>query len=143
LTPPFEFTRHGRNPRTGLSVAGLALALLVLRMIFDAALWILAVFALPLLPALWDLWSNPISGIRMDDDRLTWWSGRAQGTIPRTDLKSIRIDTSWDFSTRISAILDTGRRVRLPYECTPPRAAFEAYLETRGIPVERHHFSLR
>ncbi|MCV6584442.1 MAG: hypothetical protein OIF47_02805 [Marinibacterium sp.] len=139
----YRFERQGRSPRTALIVALVLGGLVVLRMQFGAALWLLGLGALATLPALWDLWRNPRAGLALDDSALRWWTGRAEGHVPRRDIDHMRLDTSWDFSLRISVVLTSGRRVRLPYECTPPRAEIDAALGRAGVTIERHHFSLR
>lgn len=139
---PYAFQTTGRNRATLITVllvwAALALAVLWL----EAAPWLMAVFALATLPALIDLITGRVSGLRLDADGLHWFSGRRTGEVAWPRLSHIRLDTRLDFSIRASAVLTTGRKVRLPLEATPPSDQFEEVLTSRGIKVERHHFSL-
>ncbi len=62
---------------------------------------------------------------------------------PAIPIFGVLLDTRLDFSVRASVVLaDGGRKIRLPYESTPPHKALEAALLARGIAVQRHHFSL-
>ncbi len=139
---PYAFETTGRNRATLIAVlavwAVLALAVLWL----EAAPWLMALFALATVPALIDLITGRASGLRLDEDGLHWFSGRRTGEIAWPRVSHIRLDTRLDFSIRASAVLNTGRKVRLPLEATPPSDLFEEALTSRGIKVERHHFSL-
>jgi len=104
--------------------------------------WLMATLALLTLPALWDLWRDPSTGLRLDDTRLEWHSGRRSGTLDLSEIDHMRFDTRWDFSVRVTAMLDNNKRVRLPYEALPPHRALEAAFSARGLRVERHHFSI-
>ncbi|MEM9552319.1 MAG: hypothetical protein AAGA05_14155 [Pseudomonadota bacterium] len=140
---PYIFETRGRRWSTLIGIAIAFTVLLGLYLVFDAAIWVLAIFALGTLPALWDFWADPRSGLQLDEDALTWWTGRANGRVGREEIDFIRLDTSWDFSVRLSAVLTNGRRIRLPYECTPPHEQIASVLDAQGIRFERHHFSLR
>ena len=139
---PYAFETTGRNRATLITVlvvwGVLALAVLWL----DAAPWLMAVFALATVPALIDLVTGRRSGVRLDPAGLHWFSGRRTGDIAWPRIAHSRLDTRLDFSIRASAVLTTGRKVRLPLEATPPSEDFEEALTSRGIKVERHHFSL-
>jgi hypothetical protein len=45
-------------------------------------------------------------------------------------------------SVRATVVLKTGRKIKLPFEATPPHRALETALHARGITTERHHFTL-
>ena len=139
---PYAFQTSGRNRATLITVlvvwAILGLAVLWL----EAAPWLMGLFALATVPALIDLITGRHAGLRMDAEGLHWFSGRRTGDIAWPRLSHIRLDTRLDLSIRASVVLVTGRKVRLPLEATPPSEEFEDVLTSRGIKVERHHFSL-
>lgn len=139
---PFHFRKSGRNRATLFAVLGIWAALLLAVILLDAAVWLMGVIVLITLPALWDLIVNPPAGLDLSQKGLTWFTGRRQGELARGEIERMRFDTRLDFSVRATAILTTGRKVRLPYECTPPHQAFQSALDAHGIRVERHHFSL-
>lgn len=139
---PYRFSRRGRSLRVigilALVYAGVA----VLLIRFQTVYWIAAGLVVPTLPALWELWSNPASGLTLDDRELRWFSGRRSATIYLGEIDHMRFDTRWDFSVRVSAVLRDGKKIRLPHESTPPHLAFETALTARGVKVERHHFTI-
>ena len=139
---PFRFVRQGRS-RTTLWIlllvySGLLAAILWL----DAALWIAVLLALPTLPALWDLWKDPQSGLELTDQSLDWWSGSRRAAVALDEVDHFRFDTRFDFSVRVTLVPKEGRKIRLPQESSPPHRVFEAELLKRGQTVERHHFVL-
>ena len=62
-------------------------------------------------------------------------------TVTR-DIDRFRFDTRWDFSVRVSIVLHSGKRIRLPDESLPPHRDLETLLNQAGIRVERHHFTV-
>jgi len=122
----------------GLTWVGILAAILL----FDAALWLMALFALCTLPALYDIAVARRAGIALDPSGLSWFAGRQTGDITWERISHMRLDTRLDFSVRTSAVLTSGKRIRLPLECTPPADTLEQVLGERGISVQRHHFSL-
>ncbi|ABG32828.1 hypothetical protein RD1_3329 [Roseobacter denitrificans OCh 114] len=116
--------------------------LILLSITVDAAPWLMLAVAAFTLPALWELYSNPASGLDFRPDRITWFTGRRQAAINWCEIDRFRLDTRLDFSVRATAVLTSGRKIRLPYECTPHHALLEAALNARGVRTERHHFSL-
>jgi hypothetical protein len=138
----FSYRSQGRTRVTALAVTGTWLVLGGLVLTVDAAPWLMGCIGLFTLPALWDLWRNPQAGLDFTPVALTWFSGAREGRIPWAEIDRVRLDTRLDFSVRASAVLRSGQKIRLPYECTPPHRALEAALAARGIPTERHHFSL-
>lgn len=142
MTQHYVYQTRGRNPRTALTVAGVWCLLAVLYIRFDAAPWVLAIVAAFTLPALWDLLRNPPAGLEMNDTTLLWFSGARDAQIPWSEIKLVRLDTRLDLSVRATVVLTSGRRVRAPFEATPPADTLEFELKARDIPVERHHFSL-
>ena len=139
---PYAYQTTGRNRATLVTVLVVWALLISAVVLLDAALWLMAVFALATVPALVDLMTARTSGVRIDETGMHWFSGRRTGDIAWPRIAHIRLDTRLDFSIRASAVLTSGRKVRLPIEATPPSEEFEAALTRRGIKVERHHFSL-
>lgn len=137
---PFRFRRTGRNRATLLSVLSIWAALVAAIVLVDAAVWLMGIIALVTVPAVWDLVANPPAGLDLTTKELTWFSGRRTGQLARGEIERIRFDTRLDFSVRATAVLTTGRKIRLPFECTPPHQTFEKALKSHGIRTERHHF---
>lgn len=138
----FSFRREGRNRATLLAVAGVWFGLIAAVILVDAAVWLMAAIGAFTLPALWDLYRNPASGLDFKPEALTWFTGSKDASVSWSEIDRVRLDTRLDFSVRASAVLHSGRKVRIPYECTPPHAVLEAALNARGVRTERHHFSL-
>ena len=136
----YAFTREARKLRTAIIVIGIYAALLAAFVLIDAAWWLMALLALPTLPALYDLWRNPSAGVRVSKDRLEWHTGTRNAALELTEIAYMRFDTRFDFSVRVTAILTNNKRVRLPDEALPAHKTFEAELTARGIRVNRHHF---
>ena len=136
------FSRSGRTPRNFAILITLYGALTGAVIVIDAAPWLMAGLAVLTLPALWDLWRDPKAGLRLDQDRLEWHSGRRTGALDLQEIAHMRFDTRWDFSTRVTAILKDDTRVRLPDEALPPHLELENALNSQGITVERHHFTV-
>lgn len=137
----YSFSRRGRSPVAMLAAGGWLAALLVLWLVLDAALWLVALLALPVLPALWDLIRNPLAGINISQNRIEWFSGGLSGEAELSEIERVRFDTRWDFSVRATLILRSGKRIRLPQEATPPHTEADAEFQKRGLPTERHHFT--
>ena len=142
MSTPYRFDRQGRSLRTGIVVAGLLLALLLAWALLEASPWLMGFLALFTLPALADLIRNPASGLTLDDAALSWHSGRRHASVPLGEIAEMRLDTRLDFSVRATVVLTDGRKIRLPFEATPPHMAFEQALQDRGIRTRRTHFQL-
>lgn len=138
----FSYRRTSRSLTTALVVAGVLLALWAAWMWLEAAPWLMLVLAVFTLPAVYDLAANPAAGLELRSEELRWYSGRREVQIAHTDIDHVRLDTRLDFSVRASAVLASGRKIRLPFEATPPHRAFEEALEAKGIKVMRYHFQL-
>ncbi|MGJ8545005.1 MAG: hypothetical protein ACSHWZ_06145 [Sulfitobacter sp.] len=136
------YETRGRSLRLALIVAAIWAALLGARLYFDAALWIIGAVWVFTLPALWDLASNRRAGLTLTSASLHWHTGRAHGQINLDDIDHIRLDTRLDLSVRATVIPKAGRKLRLPFEATPPHRAFESALNGAGITTQRHHFTL-
>ena len=138
----FSFRQQGRNRAALLTVFAIWAVLIVLTLAVEAAPWLMIGVALFTLPAVWELYQNPASGLDFTPDQLAWFTGRRHAAIDWTEIDRFRLDTRLDFSVRATAVLNSGRKIRLPYECTPQHQLLEAALNARGIRTERHHFSL-
>ncbi|TDK43092.1 hypothetical protein [Antarcticimicrobium luteum] len=137
----YSFSRRGRTPRLLGVLICVYGALLAAIIFYNAARWLMALLALPTLPALYDLYADPTAGLRLDDAAIRWHSGRRHGELALDEIDHMRLDTRWDLSVRATAVLRSGRRIRLPDESLPPHRALEAALMARGLRVERHHFT--
>jgi len=142
MSAPYTFQQQVRRPLTAVIVLGIWAVLLAAWLWLEAAVWLLGGVWLFTLPALRDLISNPAAGLTLTDKDVTWHTGKYTGAVAFHELDHMRLDTRLDFSVRASAVLRSGRKVRLPFEATPPHHAFEAALVARGIPVKRFHFQL-
>jgi hypothetical protein len=138
----FRFRRAGRNRATLWSAAAVWAVLAAAVIIVDASPMLMGLVGVLTLPAIWELATNPSAGLDLTQTDLHWFTGRRSGTLARGEIAQVRLDTRLDFSVRATVVLTTGRKIRLPYECTPPHKAFEAALNNLGIRTERHHFSL-
>ena len=142
MSGDFRFQRRGRSARAALAL-GLTWAVLLMAVVLiDAAVWLMALIALCTLPALWDYLRNPAAGVVLGEDALHWYSGKRKAELPLSEIDHIRMDTRWDFSVRVSAVLTNGKRVRLPYESLPPHRNFERALRDHGLRTQRHHFTV-
>jgi len=139
--PDFVWTRQGRSASAIAIVAGIWLCLAASYVVLDAAPWLVGVLGLFTLPALYDIVVNPEAGLRLDMAHLSWFSGRRAAQLSFDEISHIRLDRRLDLSTRVTAVLQSGRKIRLPFECTPPPDTLEAELRARGIRAERHPFS--
>ena len=139
---PFIYHRQGRSWSTLAGVLAVWGLLTLAIVTVDAAPWLMGIVALFTLPALWEIYANPAAGLQMDAREITWFTGKRTATLQWGEVDHMRLDTRLDFSVRATAVLTSGRKIRLPYEATPPHKAFEAALQGLGIRTERHHFSL-
>ncbi len=139
---PYSYTRHNRTPRTVLILVCVYAALIALIILFDAAWWLIGLLALATLPALWDIARGTRAGMSLDHDGIRWFSGNREGHVALADIDYVRLDTRWDFSVRASLVLQSGKRIRLPDESTPPHRDLETVLEQAALRVERHHFNV-
>lgn len=138
----YEFRRSGRSPTVAAVVLGYWAVLLVAVVAIEMALWIAVPLGLFALPAVWDFVQARESGLTLSEVDLHWFSGAVETQVARADVDKVRIDRRLDLSHRVTVVLTDGRGLRLPPDATPPVPAFEAALETAGIPFEKHPFSL-
>lgn len=140
--PPYRFQRQGRSRALVLLLSAWFLGLILMWLVLGVLLWILVLLALPIGPALWDLWRNPISGLTLDHQTICWFTGTRKVELPLQDLMQLRLDRRWDFSFRATLILQNGRKLRLPQAATPPADDLEQAMAIRAVPSQRHHFSV-
>ena len=140
--PAYTFTRRNRTLRNVAVLAAVYAALMAALLQLDAAPWLVGGLALFALPALWDVLAGTSASLSLDRAELRWRSGRREGDLGLAEIASVRFDTRWDLSVRVTLRLHGGKRVRLPQDCVPPHREFEAALQARGLPVERHHFTV-
>lgn len=138
----YAFDRRGRNRSTLVVLIAVWALLLSAWLWLEAATWLMPLLALPTLPALWEVIANPAAGLRLTDSHLRWFSGRRDAEVALAQIDHIRLDTRLDLSVRATVVLRTGRKLRLPFEATPPHRSFEDALTARGVKVLRHHFML-
>lgn len=139
---PLLHRRQGRSRAALLTVGTVWAALVAAIWLFEASPWLMGVLAFFTLPAVWELVSNPAAGLKLDDHRIMWFSGRREAEMMLSELSRVRMETRLDFSVRVTLIPKAGPKIRLPYECTPPHQLLEDALAARGIKTERHHFTL-
>lgn len=142
MSAAFTYQRQGRDRRTALVVIGIWTVLVSAWALIDMAWWLVLLLAAFTLPALWDHYANPLSGLVLDDNRIAWFSGKRRADVALEEIDHVRLDTRLDFSVRATLVLRTGAKIRLPFEATPPHEAFEEALKTRGITTKRFHFQL-
>lgn len=138
----FRFHRDARSGATMILVALWLAALVALWAMVEARVWIVALLALPVLPALWEIWRNPASTLALDGHALRWSTPRSTAEIATSELAHVELLTRWDFSIRATVHTRLGTHHRLPASVTPKAAVFEAALTARGIPVKRQHFTV-
>ena len=139
---PLTYRRRGRSRAALVTVAAIWLALIMAIVLVDAAPWLMACLGAFTLPALWELIVNPAAGMTLDQQGISWFSGKREASATWNEIEKVRLDTRLDFSVRATLMLTTGQKIRLPYECTPDHNLLEAALNAQGIRTERHHFSL-
>jgi len=140
--PAFSYRRQARSRSALLMLPMIWAALAAAWLWLDASGWLIGLIALFTLPALWEVITNPVAGVRLDTAQLNWFTGKRNAEIALEQIDHMRLDTRLDMSVRATAVLRSGRRIKLPYEATPPHRAFEAELIARGIATQRHHFTL-
>lgn len=137
--------RFERPPRTAWSIvvlAGLWLAIVALWWLTEASNWIAAALLLATVPAALDFAMGRRAGFGLDDDRLTWHSGRQSGEVALTRIAAVRFERRFDLTVRVRVQIDSGRRIRIPQDALPPQEVLDKALTARGIRTERHPFAL-
>lgn len=142
MAAPYSFARKSRSPMLIAVLVAIYAALLTSYHIIQANIWLLMALSLPTLPAIWDLWRDTRSGLCIDENQIKWHSGGDQNDLPLDQISSVRFDTRWDLSVRVTLLHTNGTKLRLPPQVLPPHRPFEAELQARGLHTERHHFRL-
>ncbi len=142
MSAPFTFRRQGRSPRLAATVIGVYAVLIAVILVLEASPWIALLVIPATLPALWDLYANPTAGLDLTGDKIRWFSGKRSVEVPLKDIDSIRFDTRWDFSVRVTLLLKNGGKTRIPVDCLPPHQALETALTARDMAPVRHHFTV-
>lgn len=143
MTEPLRYVRHARSPRNVALLLAVWTGLATVMVLFQAAWWLIALCALPTLPLLSEIITDRRAGLDLDAARLSWFSGRLDGSVALDEIAQVRLDTRWDFSIRATLCLHSGKEIRLPQESLPPHREFEEILTARGLAVVRHHFAGR
>ncbi|WP_417837895.1 hypothetical protein [Tritonibacter scottomollicae] len=138
----FHFTRDARSVAALLVLAAWLCALIALWAVFQARGWIVVLLALPVLPALWELWRNPAAWLELTDDHLRWQAARSTADIALHEIDHVMLVTRWDFSIRATVHTKIGTHHRIPAEVTPKAQALEEALAKRSIVVKRQHFTV-
>lgn len=140
--PILTFLRSARSPGVLLVLAAVYAALGAALVILRAAPWIIALFALPTLPALFGAATGATAGLVVAPDRIAWHTGHRTGEARVGQIDHVRLDRRWDFSARATLVMNDGSRLRLPSDCLPRFAVLADALERAGVRVERHHFAV-
>ena len=101
----YRFERSGRRPLALIVILAVWVLLLWL-WLGIGALWGLVVLGwLITLPALLDFLRNRRSGLRVEGDRLIWYSGKAGGEVVLDAIERVQLEGRMDFSTRVRLFL--------------------------------------
>ncbi|MGR3624163.1 hypothetical protein [Pseudophaeobacter sp.] len=138
---PYAFQRRARSLALCLALCGWLIALGLMWGLLGVMPWILLLFALPTGPAFWDIWRNPASGINLDTEKIQWFTGKHHAAVRFDEIAQLRLDRRWDFSFRVTLVLQNGSKIRLPQAALPPVQNLEEALNQRGIASQRHHFT--
>ena len=107
----YVFEREGRSQTTVVVLILIYAALLYAWRSFDAAWWVLALLFLPTLPALWDLWHNPRSGLRLTDTEIPLRRAMNALLLEAYHADCTRIVARWN---RTLTKLEVDARIDLP-----------------------------
>ena len=118
------------------------MACVVLYVVLDSHPVIAVGLALFALPALVDMLRGGRASLQIDDKEIRWQSAGRTDHLPRGQIRTVRLDTRLDFSRRITLLTHQGGKIRLPYECVPPKSELIGALTEHGLPFEQHHFAL-
>ncbi|MEM5542102.1 hypothetical protein WNY61_05070 [Sulfitobacter sp. AS92] len=138
----YDYRRHGRSRPAVLVLPTIWAGLTAAWVWLDASGWIMGLLGLFTLPALWEVFTDPPSGLTLTSSDLSWFTGKRDAKIALSQIDHIRLDTRLDMSVRATVVLRSGRKIKLPFEATPPHRAFETALQARSVATQRHHFTL-
>ncbi|WP_417712763.1 hypothetical protein [Pseudophaeobacter arcticus] len=139
---PLHFQRRGRSWALASAIFLWLAALIFGGIALEISAWLLAVLALPTLPGLWELWRNPMSRLALTADQICWFTATGNTAVPLAKVSLLRLDRRWDLSFRATLILEDGQKLRMPQHVLPPVEQLEEALSARGIPSQRHHFTV-
>lgn len=139
---PYTHTATPRSRTTAIVVAGIWTLLALAWLLLDAAPLIIAGIAACTLPALYEYAAQPEARFTLDATHIRWHTPRSEADIALSGVDHLRLDTRLDLSVRLSVVLLSGRKLRVPVPATPPQPAVEAAAQAAGLAVKRHHFSL-
>lgn len=142
MPPDYSFENRARSRRAAAVLLSIWSALLLALWLIQLAPLLAGAGALLTLPLLWAFLTDARSTLQLTGTRLSWKSPLGADSLPLSMIRSARFDTRLDLSVKVTLQLTDGRRLRLPHGCVPPHRRFEEELAARGVPVERHHFSL-
>ena len=141
MAAEFRFERPARRP-AGYGMIGAGLAVLaVFIFVVDAHPLVVAIAALIIAPALYDIIRGGTATLSLSDREIAWSSGSRQGSVPLDRIDRVKLATTLDFSQRATLELKDGGKLRLPPECLPGGRILDAECERRGLPHRRSLFS--
>lgn len=138
----FIFERHGRSKGTAFVLLIVYAAFAWLWLVLSVAPVIMALCILVTVPALFDLLINPKSGLRLDQENLSWHHGRRNVSIPRHNIQRIHISLRMDRSIKLTVELESGKKIRVTQPSIPPLAILEEALGQQNLPYQKHPFAL-
>ena len=141
MAETYRFERPARRPFSYAIVSIAILALAVLIFVIDAHPFIVALFALIIAPAIWDVIKGNTATLEITDASISWESGARHATVPIEEIDEASLSTTLDFSQRATLIFKQGGKVRIPVECLPPGRVLDRELTERGIANQRSLFS--
>ena len=94
------------------------------------------------LPLLYDIVTNRTAGLRLDGQTLSWHLGPTRESLPLDSIDHIRFERRFDLSMRLTVVLRSGRRLRVPAPCLAPTQSLEEAFETANLRFEHHPFTL-
>lgn len=137
-----RFQRPARTRRNVIIVGAVVAGLVLARLGLDAAWPFIVLGALLVAPAAWDIAAGRVAELVLHPEALTWRTAGQTGEVRYADITKVSLDTRLDLSVRMTLFLRGGARLKLPPECTPPKADAAAALEARGLTVEQSAFAL-
>lgn len=129
----YEYRAVGRRP-TVWAAAAVFLFLLVLALYNGAPWYVWAIWGPCAGMVLYMLICNPVSGLRLTEDRLTLSPWRTPQDIALRDIAQVEF-ILWSDSTDVKLHLVDGTVITTFSGDIPPRSSFTAELTRRGIPV--------
>lgn len=136
----FQYHHRSRSWRALAILSAIYALLLVGVVTIDLAWWIAAIGVLCTLPAVYEFFTDRRAGLTLSAHELRWFTGTLTRDVPLDEIKTVRFDTRWDLSVRVTLILQNDKKLRLPHECLSPHRDFETRLKQAGLHVDRHHF---